>query len=271
MKKLIAMMVVPVLGLMIAAGCIRQMASVIRTREINRPRLTPHEAVEIYAKAFDKWYLSMPFADRGTQFFFVDFDDDGILEMIRQDCGGTGHYTSSEIYRIMPDNLVRNFIIERERDFSCFFDWGTAKLLRRKDGELLWLLKSLITSNAAGAQCFYTTGVVRRIGDGFYGDEFAARIEDYGQNPEGDFSYLIRGNNTKDWGEVDEQTYRKFLDDFLSRYEIVDVKVSEIEIAEGEKRAGEMVRNALLKAYCGFGYKGYSHEEFLCNFIGVAK
>ena len=272
MKKLIVVvMAVPVLGVTIATGCNRQMTSVIRNREIRRTRLTPQEAVEIYAKSFDKWYLSEPFADRGTRFSFVDFDDDGILEMIREDCSGTGHYTSSEIYRIMSNNLVRSFIIKRERDFSCFFNWGTARLLRRKGGELLWLLEGFVTSNAVGSQCVYTTGIVRRMGDGFYGNEFAVRSEDYEQNPEGVFSYLIRGEDAKDWEEVDDQTYRKFLDDFLSQYEIVNVNVSEIEIAEGEKLAGKRVKDALLKAYCGFGYKGYPHEEFLRNSIGVTK
>lgn len=244
-------------------GVVTKLRRVLRERVPTRPRLTPEEAVDIYAGNFDKWYLNEPLADRGTSFHFVDFDEDGVLELVREDCEGTGHYTSSTIYRIMPDNSVRSFIITRERDFSCFFSWYGADVLRREDGELLWLLESLITSNAVGSQCYYTTGVVRRLGCGFFGDEFAVREESYQENEEGEFTYRIRNEISREWEETDAETYQKKIDDFCSHFETAKAVIPKIELDDDLREADSGAKKALLKAYCGFGYKGYPHQDFL--------
>lgn len=246
-------------------GIVTKLVRVLQDREPMRPCLTPQEAVEIYARDFGKWYLNMPFANRGTSFHFVDFDEDGVLELIREDCDGTGHYTSSTIYRIMPDNSVRSFIITRKRDFSCFFSWDGADVLRREDGELLWLLGSLITSNAVGSQCYYTTGVVRRLGCGFFGDEFAEREENYQEKEEGEFTYRIRNEISREWEETDAETYQKKINDFCSHFKIAKAVIPKVEIDDDLREADSGVKNALLKAYCGFGYDGYPHQDFILD------
>ena len=61
------------------------------------------------------------------------------------------------IYRIMPDNSVKEFHVTPDVDFSCFFRWDISpKLLKRNNGELLWLLTGSTTSNAVGSERYYT-------------------------------------------------------------------------------------------------------------------
>ena len=239
------------------------------------PRVLPTEAVEIYARAVETWCFNKEFADRGTSFLFADFDCDGVLELIREDCEGTGHYTMTTIYRIMPDNSVKEFHVTCDVDFSCFFRWDISpKLLKRNNGELLWLLTGFTTSNAVGSERYYTLGTVQRNGSGFHGTEFAAKtsskcsaisdteIFDY---------YLIMPNEDgrPTAHPVTESEYNAAVSKFLSDFEVLEVALAGIElphVASVKELDIKTIHTALMKAYGEFGYKGYPFQNLLSNF-----
>lgn len=216
----------------------------------------PHDAedaVEIYLQNRDVWMLTeeLNYMFASCSYAFLDFDGDGILELMTNVTAGTMRSSSNKYYKI---DVQKRTVYEIEQDSSMYDDEGSGSI----DGG-----EPCLYRDKKSGKLYYLMGEFMNGGNGNYGgyDSFVS-MEDgkliaerlWGADTQQEnVTYYYFSNGTSKV-TVDQKTLDKYQAEFLSQYEKLNVTIKEGDAGEINVAQGNDLRTMLLELYQSFHY-----------------
>ena len=229
--------------------------------KIPTPALSPEEAVEIYMENKDVWFWSGEYAPMyGVTYLFVDFDGDGILEMIVNKCDGTVRISSNSFYAI---DTAAGKVIELDSKSSMDFMAKPVMLRDINNNGIAYYCQDYM-GGASSQEYIMEYALLLKSGSGITEQSAPYSFYHCGQgmigNAEEINEYTLGGPDSEE--KTDEAGFEKAKETFLSDYVDLHATVPSFMDAELEKKSAAEQRQILLDAYRSFSYDGFSFDDY---------
>lgn len=239
--------------------------------------LTPEEAVEIYARDKDVWMCkflaSGPFYHNG--YTFLDFDGDGVLELMSEHCSGSSRYSDNQYFKI---DLERKTVVEMQKDKSMsehgevdgvYSDFGLYR--NRKSGKFFYMMADVFHGDwlhLYSDECFMTleNGALKlqRLW-GYLREDISGGRGEY------KFTWYVYDSDKKI--TVSEKEYEACKAEFLKDYDDLHAITTEKDCETINALTGNDLKEALLELYLGFSYDWFNEytyrADYICDYNGT--
>ncbi len=220
--------------------------------------LTQADIIDIYLKNKNVWILEEEYI-YGQQYFFIDLDFDGVLELVSIFNEGSGLYSRTAFYKI--DKNTKNVVEiptnveEGEGEFDLASTGKNApKLLKNKQtGKMLYLATDVL--RIMNGEYVLYTGTMSLGGNLVSMDNmfmFYEYSEGHFSHPEGLIEYSVMRNGK--YESVSGEQYETEMNKFLSQYNDMNLKLHFIDGETFNSSNETQQKNMLTQGYNGFTY-----------------
>lgn len=224
----------------------------------NEGILSPKSAVEIYLAQKDLWMERPEYEPMiGYGYCLLDFDFDGVLELVNSVTDGSARFTTNKFYRINQETLqVEEFSLPRvdeEGGVDYYYMAQDAKLYKNNsDGSMFYLWSSYIRISVdEGA----VTKTETRMESGRVVEKAISTeywYPDYDNNMAEIREYTFKNK------EVSKAEFEKAFDDYYKQNKDLNLTFGYIEGASFDKGTASEQKRLLTEAYEKFSYDGFS-------------
>jgi len=206
----------------------------------NNDVLSAQKAVEIYFENKSVWMYDELFPMTEFAYYFIDFDLDGVYELVKSDCSGSGSYSSNTYFRINIENqTVEEIPLAEGKIYSQadYINFGATPLRNRADGSFFYLLCDF---GAAGFSTTRTTYYKAYLKDGEIHED---SLFEESTTDESIKEYTFGGES------FSESEYKERVDSFYEEHEELSVPTGKIKARVFNERSEDEQRQLLIEAY----------------------
>lgn len=236
---------------------------VIEITEIKEQKFRNEEALRIFIKNKDKWFDSQEDSMYGIFYGFIDFDEDGVPELVKSICDGSARFSYNYYYSVDIESETVNEIASDEEDDGfdwCNFEINNFRLLRNKStDELVWFACDYVRDSYFSFGYFY--GTLKYYNGSLHSDILFSESTLTSEAPDNDtgndmvgYGYYPDG----DFTEVGESEYNKLNKEFFDGYDDLNCTVVFISSRELSEADSEEFERLMTKSFRAFNYDGYS-------------
>lgn len=224
-------------------------------------KLTAEEAVDIFMSKSSKWKIDPDDYMYGdATYYFIDLDNDGVLELVASCIGGTGWFSCTDFYKISGNNVykISSDYCEYDGLDVCFND-SIALYKNNKSSKMYYwgynYLRNGWYENYTQEDMFYYSGSKISQIPLFMEHQICNENNNYEYDTE---YWILDGTDRK----TSKSAYDKYKSDFFKNYTNLNLIVKKIGGSEFESVYYIQKRNLLLESYNAFFHDGLCSLEF---------
>ena len=220
-------------------------------------KLSADEIVNVYLNNKSVWckdYDNFISDGYSSSYVFIDLDFDGIPELMTTGIAGSGIFSSNKFYKL---NSAKNGVVEitytADSDEMYDFTEEFPKLLKDKQsGNYVYWCYDVCRAGAFGSGTSY--GTLEYSGSKVTQNyKFNKGVVREGGTDKNYFRVVTASG----MNEVTESEYNKAYNDFMSDYEIINVKLNYINANEFSNASQSQQREYFKSSLKGYGFNGY--------------